>query len=147
MSVDPYAWWLRSPESRAAVWGDVSWAPKPGSTCWQADCGGLVADGSEVLLRLIFRPLRQDEPTVLFRCNGWAWRIDHNGPHRGTYRTHVQLEGTDHYELIDPAKVATPQRGLRVDVSELEVILRKSAAYLGVDAGGVVWLDPPREVE
>lgn len=142
--VGSLAHWLRSPQSHATVWGEIEWHWCNGH--FDGDCLGNVSTGDELLLRLIYRPMRPDEPTVLYRVGDVAWRIDHNQPHRGEYSTHIQLDGSEHFEVVSADDAASPRRG-EASVSALEVTLRKSAGLLGVDTRGMIWLDPPEEAE
>lgn len=143
-----YARWMRSKEARAVVWGDVKWSQGPGTLSWWCDADGSVSDGAEILLRLIVKPLRPSEPTILYRCKEWSWRIDHNGAHLRRRCTHIQLEGEpDLFESIDGNLVASPRHGEKPKLSDLESIMRCSAQYLGVNTQGLHWIDLPREVE
>jgi hypothetical protein len=139
-----FAWWLRSPEANGCVWGDGAWTGLNGS--WFGEWSGDVTVGDPLRLGITYRPLRPDQPTVLLRCRDVAWRIDHNGGHRVDgrveYQSHVQLEGSDLYEPVDPHTVGSPQRGQVVDLPSMERTLRRSAQFFNVTTRGLVWTAP-----
>lgn len=134
------------------VWGEVEWDRRAAS--YSGGMSGLTADGAAVTLAVTVRLMRPWEPTVLYRCGAIAWRIDHNGGHRGRMFTHLQAEDKD-----DPAwarsfvrdlsggELFSPMVGETPSGSDLEATLRSSAGYLHVNVEGVIWTDPPEGVQ
>lgn len=134
------------------VWGEVEWDRRAAS--YSGGMSGLTADGAAVTLAVTVRLMRPWEPTVLYRCGAIAWRIDHNGGHRGRMFTHLQAEDKD-----DPAWAGSfvrdlgsvglfsPTVGRTPSGSDLEATLRSSAGYLHVNVEGVIWTDPPEGVQ
>lgn len=148
MSVEDYAWWLLDSSCQAAVYGTLAWTACTGSSRWQAVSTGTVKDGQPINLCLLYQPKRPSEPTILYRCNDYAWRIDHNGAHsHKPVQTHLQLQGTNYYRALDPAQLDSPPVGTRLTLDGMRRLFYASASYLNVNTTGLTWNDPPREVQ
>lgn len=145
--------WVKSPGSKAEVWGLPDWEYQSGTWTgtWSGSCTAQSLKGElEVKLVLRERVKRWVEPTVLLRAPGVgvAWRIDHNQSHRdkktgqAPVTTHLQLDGhQDICDYLDPKTLCSPPiDAASVSEDNLRKLLIASAREMSVGVKGLDWM-------